>query len=312
MITERTFLLSEITTLEALLAKIPEEDVIDRMSLEGRLQEVKQALAALPPEEALPKKAVLTFRGKPVIGTHGISADFGSKAAGAFSDAFAAFAASLSEGLRSMGPIPDKERNQLLITGTAVGSFGFEFELPQPEAAAQASMFAEPDRALQALEKLESLFRLAADGSDEDLATIVEEVAPRAVKKAHEFLDLLSQQHAWCQLQFQDTAFRFRNYEQLKAASERLKADNIQEELQTMHGMFRGVMPEGRTFEFRQQGHKESIRGKIDNTVTDPDVLVAQWMLKPVTVTFKSTRVGQGKPRYSLLSLDHIRLQDAN
>lgn len=88
MITERNFLLSEITTLEALLATMPEEDVIDRMSLQARLAQVREELAALPPEAAIPKKAVLTFRGKPVMGTHGISADFGSRAAAAFSCVF--------------------------------------------------------------------------------------------------------------------------------------------------------------------------------------------------------------------------------
>lgn len=312
MTTPHAFIRAEIGQLESILAGLPKNRVIDRMSLESRLAAVKEELAALPPEESQPKKATLTFRGKPVVGTHGISADFGSKAAGAFSDAFAAIAASLAEGLQAMGPIPDKERNQLLITGTAVGSFGFEFELPRAEAEVQASMFAEPDRALQVLEKLETLFRLAAQGSDEDVATIVEEVAPRAVKKVHEFLDLLAQQQAWCQLQFQDTAFRFRNLEQLRAASERLKADNIQEEVLTLHGMFRGAMPEGRTFEFRPQGEKETIRGKIDNTEGNPDALVAHWMLKPVTVQFKSTRVGQGKPRYTLVSLAHIHAQDAD
>ena len=99
------------------------------MSLESRLESAKAALATLPYH--LATKARLTFRGKPVFGSHGIAADFGGKAADAFSDAFAAVAAGLKEGLRYMGPIPNRDKNQLLITGTAIGSFGFEFELPE-------------------------------------------------------------------------------------------------------------------------------------------------------------------------------------
>lgn len=122
---------SEIRELENLLAAISEGNVIERMSLESRLESAKAALAGLPQQFA--PKARLTFRGKPVFGSHGIAADFGGKAAGAFSDAFAAVAAGLSEGLRYMGPIPNRDKNQLLITGTAIGSFGFEFELPAAE-----------------------------------------------------------------------------------------------------------------------------------------------------------------------------------
>lgn len=87
---------SEIRELENLLTAIPEGNVIERMSLESRLESAKAALANLPQQFA--PKARLTFRGKPVFGSHGIAADFGGKAAGAFSDAFAAVAAGLSEG----------------------------------------------------------------------------------------------------------------------------------------------------------------------------------------------------------------------
>lgn len=99
---------SEIRELESLLAAIPEGNVIERMSLESRLESAKAALTGLPQQVA--PKARLTFRGKPVFGSHGIAADFGGKAAGAFSDAFAAVAAGLSEGLRYMGPIPNRAK----------------------------------------------------------------------------------------------------------------------------------------------------------------------------------------------------------
>ena len=68
-------LASEIRELESLLAAIPEGNVIERMSLESRLESTKTALASLPPQVA--SKARLTFRGKPVFGSHGIAADFG-------------------------------------------------------------------------------------------------------------------------------------------------------------------------------------------------------------------------------------------
>src|SRR5277367_827732 len=160
---------SEIKELEDLLARIPKENVISRMGLESRLKAAQEAIAGYNPVQ-LPKKARLTFRGKPVVGSHGASAEFAAKASGYFTEAFAAVVAGISENLRYMGPIPDKEKNQLLITGTAIGSFGFEFELPrlQPENGNdQEVLFPEANkpenRPEVAMEKLEKLFQVAAE-----------------------------------------------------------------------------------------------------------------------------------------------------
>lgn len=93
MTNEALFLSAEIQELESLLAEIPAGNVIERMSLEARLTSARISLAALP--QKIQSKAKLTFRGKPVFGSHGITADFGSKAAGLFSDAFAAVSVGL-------------------------------------------------------------------------------------------------------------------------------------------------------------------------------------------------------------------------
>jgi hypothetical protein len=302
MTNEKLFLASEVTQLESLLASIPDDRIIDRMGLEARLASVKKELATLP--EQVTQKARLTFRGKPVLGSHGMTADFGTKATAVFTDAFAMIAAALSEGLRDMGPVPDRDRNQLLITGTAIGSFGFEFELP----AAEASLFPEKTKAQEAMEKVESLFRLAAQGSDDEVAEVIEEIHPRAVRKVHEFLDFLVQQQAWCGLEFEERSFRFSNYEQLKVSSERLKDDNIQEKQESYQGEFQGVLPASRTFEFKLSNQDGVLKGKVDKAISDPDVLNREWLHKPATVTLSMMQVGQGKPRYTLMKLDDLKL----
>lgn len=292
---------AEIRELEELLAVIPEENVIERMSLEARLQTARDLLATMPQAKETPR-ARLTFRGRPVFGSHGISADFGAKAAGAFSDAFAVVAAGLSESLRHIGPIPNRDRNQLLITGTAIGSFGFEFELPaQPQ-----TLFPEIEKAEEAMRKIETLFRLAAKGSDDDIAEVIDEIHPRAVKKVYEFLDLLVQQQAWCGLEFGERSFRYVDYEQLKASSVRLRDDNIQEREESYRGEFQGVLPTGRTFEFKLLNQEGLIRGKVDAAIEDPDILNREWLHKPVAIKLNVMQVGQGRPRFTLMSLDDL------
>jgi hypothetical protein len=297
---EYLYLSSEVSQLESLLAEIPAGNVINRMGLESRLKCARSALAGQNPLQLI-KKARLTFRGRPVFASHGVAADFAAKAAGNFTDAFSAVAAGLAENLRYMGPIPDKEKNQLLITGTALGSFGFEFELPPPELGMQQ------DRAESAMEKLERLFQVAAEGTDDDIAELVEEIHPRAVKKAAEFLAFVGEQDAWCGVEFKEQVFRFAGVEQVRASAERLTSNNIRETDESFTGEFQGVLPKSRTFEFKLLDQNGVLRGKVGPEIPDADLLNREFLHKPVNVEFHVIQVGQGRPRYTLLTLDKIR-----
>jgi len=302
---------SEIRELETLLARIPNENVISRLVLESRLKAAREAIAGYNISQ-LPRKARLTFRGRPVFGSHGASAEFAAKASTFFTDAFSAVVAGISENLRYMGPIPDKEKNQLLITGTAIGSFGFEFELPHLQTAngnGQNELFPEANkpenRPEVAMEKLEKLFQVAAEGSDDDIAELVDEIHPRAVKKASEFLDYLSEQDAWCGVEFKETIFRFGGVEQVRESAARLKSNNIKESEETFRGEFQGVLPKGRTFEFKVLDQDQILRGKVGPEIEDADVLNGM-LHKHVTSKFHVIQVGQGRPRYTLQKMSDI------
>ena len=125
---EHDHLLAERSTLQRILADIPDEDVLDRSSFLSRLKNVEQRIAAIEADTRMPARARLTFRGKPVVRSHGIFVEFGMTATKAFTDAISMMAAALCGPLAASGPIPNREQNQLLITSTAVGSFGFELE----------------------------------------------------------------------------------------------------------------------------------------------------------------------------------------
>ena len=212
---------SEINTLTDLLADIPADNLIERMSLMARLDNAKSALDNVSMQ--LNPKVRLTFRGKPVVGSHGVSADFGSQATHAFGDAYTAIAAGLTRGLRTRGPIPDQDKYPLVITYIAVGSFGFEFELYSQ----QQSLFPEAERAREAMNKLEALLRLSAVGTDDEVAEVIEAVDSRAVTQVHKFLTVLVTHQAWCGLEYGDTHFQYTDYAQIKVSNERLKDDNI-------------------------------------------------------------------------------------
>ena len=77
-------LLAEQTFLREQLVALPASARLTRMSTEARLQIIAAQLAQEPVLEQEPARVRLTFSGRPVIGSHGIFADFGMKAVNSF------------------------------------------------------------------------------------------------------------------------------------------------------------------------------------------------------------------------------------
>ena len=181
---------AERATLENLLKQLPASSVIERKGLEFRKKEVEETLASQPAPSRQPAQVRLTFRGRPILGTHGIFADFGAEAIKAFTDAVAAIGASQRTPLKARGKLPDREDYQLLITDTALGSFGFELEeAPRDNAfseAPHADVFREVSPVESAIKQtmsiLEATLGEATLGTDEMLTDAVSDADPRALK----------------------------------------------------------------------------------------------------------------------------------
>ena len=297
---ERQTLLSEIKELDEILSLIPEENVIERLGFEARR---KRAYTALESKlhEVEPEKTRLTFRGAPVFGSDGIAADFGSKAAGYFAEAYTAIVADRRDGLRYMGPVRNKAQNQLMITGVAIGSFGFEFKLPNLD----PNFFSESGEASDALLTLLELLEKAAQGSDDEVTEAVHAVHPRSLKKVVEFLEFMDKRGAWCGIEFKQHFFRYSDIDQLKFAKARLSDGNIKHTIETFRGSFEGSLPKPRTFQFQPTGDDGPIMGRFDASI-DAQAINRDWLNKPISVQFDVMQVGQGRPRYTLLEIGHI------
>ena len=208
-----------------------------------------------------------------------------------------------------MGPIPNRAQNQLVITGTAIGSFGFELELPRHEdEEGQLPLFPSPSKVENAFEKIVELFDSAATGSDDDLSELVNEIHPRAVKKAAEFLKCLLDHGAWCGFEFKKKVFKYSGTEQVQSSYERIKDENIKNSEEQFTGKFQGVLPKGRTFEFLVFSTQDVIRGKIGLDIQDPSEINKSFLDKGVNTTFSILQVGQARPRYTLEKLENISI----
>lgn len=295
-LSERTHLMAEQAFLRSRLAELPGDALLTRMSTQSRLDTVSRALAQEPERE--PVRATLTFNGRPVIRSHGVFADFGMKAVNAFSDAVAAVAASLTAPLAQMGPIPHREQNQMLITGTAVGSFGFELE----EHDNGQLPLEEKTTVRLAIERTQELLFGSIAADDELLADAASDIDRRALEKVRAFVATLADNEAICTLQYESQAFRFNSVGQVREALERLSTDNLVEEQVQLNGHFEGVIPSRRTFEFKLAGSDEIIVGKVAPAISDP-FEVNRHLREQVTISVMQTRVANGRPRYLLLAL---------
>lgn len=287
-------LLAEKKFLEERLSELPEAARITRISTESRLRTIEQRLAQ-GVDEGEPARVRLTFNGRPVIGSRGLFAEFGMKAVASFSEAVSAMAASLMGPLASTGPIPNREQHQLLITSTAIGSFGFELE----EYRANRFNFGEETFVAEALERTHNLLQ-GLIGTDDQLADSASETDPRAMDKVRAFLQTLADAEAICTVQYKDKGFRFTDVGQVRNSLCRLSQDNLHEDEQFFEGEFQGVLPKCRVFEFKIAGEEEVLRGKVGAAIVQAQSL-NHHLQKPARIKVMATRVGNGRPRYVLM-----------
>lgn len=291
-------LMGERTALQRMIESTPEEDVLDRGSLTARLEEIEHRISEANVDAREPARARITFNGRPVVGSYGIFADFGTKIIGAFNEAVTSVAASLSGGLAAKGPIPNREQHQLLITNTALGSFGFELEEYRT-----GQLQIEDKTVLDlAIERTQSLLQGSIETDDELLADSASELDQRALDKVRAFIIILAENEAICALQYRNQVFRFTDVGQVRRSLERISKDNLHEDEQLLKGEFQGILPKRRTFEFKITGTDQVIVGKVAPAIEDAD-LINKHIHQQVEIRTMITRVGDGRPRYLLLDL---------
>ncbi len=243
---DRMHLLAERKFLQERLAELPDSARIMRISTESRLRAIEERLAQEPVDEREPARVRLTFNGRPVIGSHGIFAEFGMKAVSNF-----------TEAVEEASPVAQAlERTQNLLQGTV--------------------------------------------GTDDQLADSAADTDPRALDRVRAFLQTLADYEAICTMQYRDRGFRFTDVGQVRNSLARLGQDNLREDEQYLDGEFQGVLPKGRTFEFKVAGEDEVVRGKVGPVIQDADELNAR-LHQAARIKVMVTRVGNGRPRYVLI-----------
>lgn len=178
---------ADLAAVEALLAARSEaEDPVGWLQLSIRREEIEEEILASQAIEEVSASVGLFFGGRPVVGSKGIRADFAGLMVAQFQDLVSKRLATLESGpLASRGPVPLREKAQLMITDVARGSFGFVLE-------EEPSSDALTNTPLQIVveEMSELIYRLSLP-EDEIFESISETLDERLLLSVRRFFQLL-------------------------------------------------------------------------------------------------------------------------
>lgn len=220
--------------------------------LEGKLSAMPEALAKAPAGVAL------FFGGRPVVGSLGIHADFGSKAIERFQTIVSQrFAAEELGPLASKGRVPMKDATHLLVTDVVRGSFGFVLQgAPQDQADAPDTTLAE------VVDKVADTISRVAAQDDALFDGAVAEIDERQKGALTEFFKLLDTEGATMRIVEGERDFEL---DQASVQRARLRVENmrITDRTQELEGQIVGWTDFSARFELKLHESLELVQGII-------------------------------------------------
>lgn len=256
---------AEFAAVTALLDQLTASDVITRMGLEARRDEIAAALAEMADEPEIPTaSAALFFGGKPVAGSRGIESEFGGNAVTKFQDLVAKLMADEAGSLGQRGIVRNKGAATLHITNVVRGSFGFLLEEFEPQGQViDTSLKVAVDNAAQLL----SAF---GETSEDKFRAAVEQIDQRVLTTAQEFFSLMRTSGATFRLLAGDEDRSF-GLEAVSRAAERASSTSVSEEEELIEGQLGGFLPDAHQFEFRSET-RGALRGSVDRAIPASDL----------------------------------------
>lgn len=299
---------AEFSSLSRMLAELGERDVVMRLGLEDRLIELRAELDELGHGGGELASAALFFGGAPVIGNRGIESEFGSRALSIFQDLVAKQLAHETGGLGQRGIVPNKGAAKLHITDVVRGSFGFVLE----EIDSQTPLI---DSSLkESVDHVSDLIAAFGEDDEERFQATVSETDERVLSTAKTFFEHMRQAGA---------TFRLVNGEKdrvlsalaIARAENRATTTSVGDDEERIEGVFSVALPEGHQMEFRTDGPRGVIRGRVDRNYSSSAVvnLNKEWMERRAIGRFRVRKVLKDgslvRENFTLLGLE-VPLQE--
>lgn len=305
---EQKFLQANLAQAQVLLADASQDDdPIGQHQFGQLVHELEAKLAVMPQAIAqAPAGVALFFGGRPVMGSHGIHADFSSKALEGFQKLVSQrYAAEELGPLATRGRVPLKDNTHLLITDVVRGSFGFVLQAA-PDITSEAmdtSMKVVVDKVASTISRLAAQDEMLFDEA-------VSEIDERQKSSLSEFFKLLDTEGATMRLVEGERDFEL-NSASVQRARARVEQIQILERTQDYSGQIRGWTDYSAKFELRLHDTREVIQGGVTDEALERVVaeglepyhkhVRAMMKVREVKARNRST-----KTVYTLLSLEEI------
>ncbi len=257
---ERDHAAADLATVEAMIRGLTDEDLVMRMSLEERREELLRELQALEGHEETTASAALFFGGRPVIGGRGIESEFGGKAVSTFQDLVAKQFAQEAGGLGQRGIVPNKSATRLHITNVVRGSFGFFLE----ELDHQPPLLASSLKSV--VDTVSRLMAAFGEDDEERFESAVENVDQRVLATARDFFSLMRQDGATFRIVAGESDRSF-DAVSIERAANRATITDVEDIEDQIPGSLAGVLPDAHMFEFKSDTERGVIRGRVDRTI---------------------------------------------
>lgn len=255
---ERDALLADLATVNTMLASLPEEDLLGRMSFGARKAELERTLAALGQQSDTIATVALLFHGDPVVGSRAIDSEFAAKALERYQDIIAKrLATSETGGLAQRGPIPSRRAARLNITDVVHGSFGFILE---EDAADSPQLFKSSLR--EATEDVTEMLVRFSGPRDEDYDTTIEDIDERLFNSVRQFIKVLHDDGATLRVVEGEQDQRF-GRDAVDRAHRRVENTSIEDLPLPVEGILVGLLPMARRFELLSSEGAQVISGKV-------------------------------------------------
>lgn len=215
---------AEAASVETLLSERSiEDDPIGHFQYSRRLAYLRTKLNQLGQGPELTAAVALFFAGDPVIGSHGIRADFAGRAVKVFQDIVAKrFAANEIGDLAGGGPVPLRANSDLLLTNVARGSFGVVLE------EASENLPLTQTQLKVVLDDVVKSISIASLEDSSQFEELLETIDSRYLRSMGEFFELLDNERATVRLVEGDEDRQLSRTD-IQRARERTGAANIEE-----------------------------------------------------------------------------------
>jgi hypothetical protein len=216
-----------------------------------RVQRLERELTELSHASALaPVGVALFFGGRPVVGSHGIKAAFGTQAVGKFQKLVSQrYAATETGPLASRGRVPMSDDTQLLVTDVVRGSFGFILQGSGP-ASSDVVLKEVVDQVADTLSRMAAADEALFDEASSDVDT-------RQLVALKEFFKLLDDEGASLRVVEGERDFEL-STQAVQRARQRAEATTIEERIETLQGELIGWAEHSSRFQRVPRGVRDA------------------------------------------------------